>query len=35
VEIQRAEGVVAEQLQVLSGIPMVSRRQLRYIDGTP
>jgi GntR family transcriptional regulator len=35
VEIQRAEGVVAEQLGVPLGTPILSRHQQRYIDEKP
>jgi GntR family transcriptional regulator len=35
VEIQRAEGTVAEQLDVPVGTPILSRHQQRYIDGKP
>lgn len=35
VEIQKAPGNIAEQLQVNEGSQVVSRHQKRYIDGTP
>jgi GntR family transcriptional regulator len=35
VEIQRAEGVVTEELQISSNDSVVSRHQQRYIDGIP
>jgi GntR family transcriptional regulator len=35
VEIQRAEGIVAERLRVSRGTPILSRHQQRYIDGKP
>ena len=35
VEIQKAYGDVAVQLQLPEGAPVISRHQKRYIDGTP
>ena len=35
IEIQQATGVVAEELQIPEGTPVVSRHQQRLIDGTP
>jgi len=35
VEILKASGLIASQLQVAEGTPVVSRHQKRYIDGTP
>jgi GntR family transcriptional regulator len=35
IEIQQAAGVVAEELQIPEGTPVVSRHQQRLIDGTP
>jgi len=35
VEIQQAEGVITEELQITSDDSVVSRHQQRYIDGIP
>lgn len=35
VEIHLADGAVANELQLATGTPVVSRHQRRYIDGTP
>ena len=35
VEIQRAAGVIAGELQITDGTSVVSRRQERFIDGSP
>jgi GntR family transcriptional regulator len=35
IEIQQATGVVAEELELLEGTPVISRHQQRLIDGTP
>jgi GntR family transcriptional regulator len=35
VGIKRADGIVAEELQVDEGTQLISRHQPRYIDGTP
>jgi GntR family transcriptional regulator len=35
VRVEKATGVIADQLRVADGTPLISRHQKRYIDGTP